>query len=49
MKELRFWELIEDRLLNGVPRSQINVEKHLEDWLEHDISVLDTNLLVIGR
>ena len=49
MQEIRLWEVVEDRLLNEVPRSLINLEEHLEDWLEHDISVLDTNILVIGR
>lgn len=32
-----------------VDRSDIGLEKRLHDWLENDISMLDPNLLVIGR
>ena len=49
MQKVRLWEVISDRDLYEIPNNEINLEKRLEDWLESDISVLDPNLLVIGR
>ena len=49
MQEVRLWEVISDRELHEIPSNEINLEERLEGWLESDISVLDPNLLVIGR
>ena len=49
MQQVRLWEVVSDRELREVPSNQINLEKRLEDWLVTDISVLDPDLLVIGR
>ena len=49
MQQVRLWEVTDNEELSEIPRSQINLEEHLEDWLENDIAVLDPNLLVIGR
>ena len=49
MQQVRLWEVVSDRELHEIPSNQINLEERLEDWLATDISVLDPNLLVIGR
>ena len=49
MQQVRLWEVTPDGKLQSIPGNEINLEEHLEDWLASDISVLDPNLLVIGR
>ena len=49
MQEVRLWEIVSGKTLREIPGSQISLEKQLEDWLAKDISLLDPNLLVIGR
>lgn len=49
MQEVRLWEVIDEDTLREISGSQIAFEVRLEDWLAKDISVLDPNLLVIGR
>lgn len=49
MQEVRLWEVINEEALREIPSSQIAFEERLEDWLSKDISLLDPNLLIIGR
>ena len=49
MQKIRLWEITPDQKLSELTSKQISLEERLEDWLESDISVLDPNLLVIGR
>ena len=49
MQQVHLWEVISDKKLYEIPSNQINLEERLEDWLATDISILDPNLLVIGR
>ena len=49
MQQVHLWEVVSDKKLHEIPSDQINLEERLEDWLAPDISVLDPNLLVIGR
>ena len=49
MQEVRLWEIVSGKTLREIPGSQISFENQLEDWLAKDISLLDPNLLVIGR
>ena len=49
MQEVRLWEVVNDDSLREISASQIAFEVRLEEWLAKDISVLDPNLLVIGR
>ncbi len=46
---IRLWEVTPQNTLSEILRGPINMEHDLEDWLESDISMLDGNLLVIGR
>ena len=48
-QKIRLWEITTDRELVEMTSNRIPLEEHLEDWLESDISVLNQNLLVIGR
>lgn len=49
MQKIRLWQISTDQKLAELTSNQIALEERLEDWLESDISVLDPNLLVIGR
>ena len=49
MQKIRLWEITPDQKLAELNRNQISLEERLEDWLESDISVIDPDLLVIGR
>ena len=46
--EVKLWKIDADRL-QPVPRSRLDLEGRLEDWLYQDISLLSDDLLVIGR
>ena len=48
-QKIRMWEVTPLNALSEISSSEINLEKQLEDWLESDISMLDSDLLVIGR
>ena len=48
-QQIRIWEVTENNTLTELPSTEISLEERLEDWLESDISMLDPDLLVIGR
>ena len=48
-EEIRLWRIEEDDRLVEYRRSGLDLESRLEVWLERDISILASNLLVIGR
>lgn len=48
-EELKVWRIEGGEDLREIPRSPLDFEKRLEDWLERDIGILDRRLLVIGR
>ena len=48
-QKIRMWEVTEENSLTEIRSSEISLEQRLEDWLESDISMLDPNLMVIGR
>ena len=47
--QIRMWKVTSESMPTEIPRNEISLEKRLHDWLETDISMLDPNLLVIGR
>ncbi len=49
MQQVRLWEVTPDGSLQSMPSAEINLEQDLENWLTKNISILDPNLLVIGR
>ena len=49
MQQVRLWEITSGNVLQEILGSQISLEERLEDWLANDISLLDPNLLLIGR
>ena len=48
-EEVRVWRVDEADELVECPRSSLDAEERLESWLEDDITMLDPNLMVIGR
>ena len=50
MQQVRLWEISSDsENLEEIAVNTIGLEEWIEDWLESDISVLDPDLMVIGR
>ncbi len=48
-QKIRMWEVSQGDSLVEITGHGINLEQRLERWLESDISMLDPDLLVIGR
>ena len=48
-EEVRIWSITDGDKLTEIPSSSLNLEARIEDWLDRDISILDPDLLVIGR
>ena len=48
-QQIRMWEVTSENTPTEIHRNEINLEERLQDWLEADISMLDPDLLVIGR
>lgn len=40
---------VKNGMLNEVSKSKVNLEKQLEDWIVNDPSILNMDLLIIGR
>ena len=47
-QKIRLWA-VDDKAIEEVRTSPVRLEERLEDWLANDISMLDPDLLVIGR
>ena len=47
--EVRLWRIGPDEGLNEIERGSLDLESRLQAWLARDISMLDPDLLVIGR
>ena len=47
--EVRLWRVKDGERLSEITQSALDLESRLQEWLARDISVLDPNLLVIGR
>ncbi len=48
-EEVRLWNISEGDKLKEIKSTSLDYESRLESWIEKDISILDPNLLVIGR
>jgi len=48
-QDVKIWEIQDGNILKEIKKSKLELEQHLEDWLEKDISVISNDLLVIGR
>ncbi len=49
MQQVRLWEIASDRKLAEILARHSGLEQWLEDWLVSDISVVDPDLMVIGK
>jgi hypothetical protein len=47
--EVRLWQVGSDDHLSAIAAAPLNLESRLQEWLARDISILDPDLLVIGR
>jgi RecB family endonuclease NucS len=48
-EEVRIWEVFAgDKLVEG-KKTKLGLEERIENWLAHDISLLSSDLLVVGR
>ena len=43
------WSVDGNKSLKPIPKSKLTLESHLEDWITNDPSMLDLDLLIIGR
>ena len=48
-EDLKIWEVTPEDKLKNISKAKLNLEERLEKWLENDISILSTDLLLIGR
>ncbi|HOO54021.1 MAG TPA: endonuclease NucS [Methanothrix sp.] len=48
-EDIRVWEILEGDKLAEIKKTRLDLETRLEKWLEQDISILSSDLLVIGR
>lgn len=48
-QDIRIWQISQNQELVEIPKAKLDFENRLEDWLEQDITVISTDLLVIGR
>jgi len=48
-QEIRIWEINAKNSLMEIEKTKLDLEEKIETWLEKDISIISTDLLVIGR
>ena len=48
-QDVKIWEIQDGNTLKEIKKSKLDIEARIEDWLEKDISIISTDLLVIGR
>ena len=46
---VRIWQITEGENLEELKQPRLDLESRLEDWIEKDISILSTDLMIIGR
>jgi hypothetical protein len=46
---VRIWQISQGDCLQELELSRLNLESRLEDWIEKDISILSSDLMIIGR
>ena len=49
MANIGLWHIADDSRPRKLPDGEIQLEKHLEDWIEADPSLLQAGLTIIGR
>ena len=48
-EEIKIWQVEDGERLTEINRDRLDFEERLENWLNKDISILSTDLLIIGR
>ena len=49
MKKAIAWEIGDGAKPERLGPGQVDLEKHLEDWIEHDIGIIADDVLLVGR
>lgn len=48
-EDIRIWEITEKENLKELKKTKLDLEQRVEKWLEKDISLISSDLLVIGK
>ena len=48
-QDVKIWEIQSNNILREIKKSKLEMEERIEKWLEKDISIISSDLLVIGR
>ncbi|RKY75542.1 DUF91 domain-containing protein [candidate division KSB1 bacterium] len=48
-QDVRIWKIEEGNKLREIKKAKLDLEERIEDWIEKDISIVSSDLLVIGR
>ncbi len=48
-QDVKIWRISKEDTLKEIPKSSLNLEERIENWVEKDISIISNDLLVIGR
>ena len=49
LQEVRILKILDRKKLKEIKKGKLDLEERIEDWLEHDISIISDGLLVVGR
>ena len=48
-QDVKIWEIQSGNVLKEIKKAKLEMEKRIEEWLEKDISIISSDLIVIGR
>lgn len=48
-EDIRLWKIMSEEAIEEISRSTLDYEQRLESWISKDISIIDSNLMIIGR
>jgi len=48
-EDIRIWRIVDTDSLKEIKKTKLNLEERIEEWLEKDITILSSDLLIIGR
>ena len=48
-QDIKIWEISDGDKLQEIQKAKLSLEERLENWIEKDISMISTDLLIMGR
>jgi RecB family endonuclease NucS len=48
-QDVRIWEIRNGNHLDELKQHTLELEEHIENWIEEDISIVRDDLMIIGR